>query len=114
MQTFEEVSTPFERVGIDFIGPFVASKNCGNKYAVAFIDHFSRYVETAAVPAATAESIVNAILTKIILRHLLPKEFIVDQGRQFISNLLKTASERSKYELKFTAPPDDKWNDRKV
>ena len=56
MQTFEEVSTPFERVGIDFIGPFVASKNCGNKYAVAFIDHFSRYVETAAVPAATVES----------------------------------------------------------
>jgi hypothetical protein len=109
MQTFDEVSVPFQRVGIDFVGPFVRSTK-GNKHALIFVDHFSRYCESVPVPAATAESVVQAIKHKIILRHSLPKEFFCDRGRQFISNLVKEMKVREKFETNFSAPHNPQTN----
>lgn len=103
MQSFAEVDAPFQRVGIDFIGPFPTSKN-NNKHALIFVDYFSRYIESKPVPEATARAVVDAIKEKIILRHSLPKEFIVDRCRQFTSELLKLAKEKLRYKIKFTAP----------
>jgi len=104
MQNFEEVTTPFERVGIDFVGPFPASRGHGNKHALIFVDHFCRYLESVPVQAANAEEVVDAIKNRIILRHSLPKEFVVDQGKQFTSNLVKAAKERCKFDLNFAVP----------
>src|SRR5207237_9373751 len=65
MQSFTEVTLPFQRLSIDFIGPFNAS-NQGNKYALIMVDHFSRYVEAKAVPQATTEQVIDALLEKVI------------------------------------------------
>lgn len=61
-------------------------------------------MECVPVPAATTECVLEAIRTKIIYRHSLPKEFIVDRVRQFISNLLKVTKEKEKFKVNFTAP----------
>ena len=103
MQTFEEIHKPFERIGIDFIGPFTKSSK-GNRFAMIFIDHFTRYVESVAVPNSVTETVIDCLKDYILYRHSVPKEIILDQGRQFISELNKQSAEDLGYQLKFTAP----------
>src|ERR1044072_779532 len=49
-------SALWERVGIDFVGPFPETRQ-GNKYIITAIDYFTRWPEARAVPAATSKEI---------------------------------------------------------
>jgi len=102
MQTFRGITKPFERLGIDFIGPFKKSLR-GNKHVIVMIDHYSRYVEASAVAEATVDNVILSLHEKIVFRHSCPRENVVDRGRQFISNLMKEHAEKSKYKICYTA-----------
>src|SRR5690606_35591041 len=43
--------SPFETVGIDFLGPFPLSSD-GNRYIIVSVDYLTKYSETKAVPTA--------------------------------------------------------------
>ena len=103
MQNFKEVGKPFERVGVDFIGPFTISER-GNRYCIVFVDHFSRYLEVSPVREATAAAVIEALHDKIIFRHSCPLEIVVDRGSQFLSTMMREHSRKSNYKLRFTAP----------
>ena len=103
MQTFTEVTKPFQRIGIDFIGPFKVSSN-GNKYGLVMIDHISRYIEASAVPQANVTAVIDCLHEKIIFRHSCPLEIVLDRGSQFLSALMKAHAEKSRYKLRYTAP----------
>jgi len=103
MQIFEDATKPFQRIGIDYIGPFNLSDN-RNRYVVVIIDHFSRYVEASAVPKATAEEAIKGLHEKVIYRHSCPYEVVCDRGSQFISGMMKEHAKTSRYKVKYTSP----------
>lgn len=79
---------PFQRVGIDLFGPLPNSSS-GNRWTIVAIDHLTRYVETAALPSATAENVANFFLNQIVLRHGAPKELLSDRGTVFLSKIVE-------------------------
>jgi hypothetical protein len=73
------VGKPFDRVGIDFIGPLpVTSK--GNRYIVVATEYLTKWPEARAVAEATGESVASFFYEDIICRHGSPKELLSDQG----------------------------------
>ena len=48
-----EATAPFERVGMDILGPFPRS-NKGNCHIIVAVDYFMKWVETKAITATTA------------------------------------------------------------
>lgn len=79
---------PFDRVGIDLLGPFPASPT-GNKWVVVAIDHLTRYVETAPLRSGSSEEIANFFIHSLLLRHGAPRVLVSDRGRPFLARLLQ-------------------------
>lgn len=79
---------PFQRVGIDFLGPFPRSAT-NNKWIIVAIDHLTRYAETKCVPAANAQEVAHFFLHSILLRHGAPQQIISDRGTPFVSKVLE-------------------------
>lgn len=87
MQPIPPTEIPFQRLGIDLLGPFPKSR-CGNRWIVVSVDYATTYVETKAIPDSSAEQIAMFLLQRIILRHGAPRELISDRGRNFLSAIL--------------------------
>jgi len=59
---------PFEVTAMDVTGPYLTTPR-GNKYLLTFIDHFSKYVESFAIPDQTVETCARIYATQIVTRH---------------------------------------------
>jgi len=93
MQFFPTPEQPFERVQIDFTGPFpVSSKQ--NKLLISAVDYLTRWVELRAVRHATTETLVQFFIEQIICRHDVPKIFQSDNGTIFTSDFFQTFTQR--------------------
>nr|CAH0098669.1 unnamed protein product [Daphnia galeata] len=83
---------PFERIGIDLIGPFPQSTT-KNKHIIVAVDYFTKWVIVKAVPRATTEELVEFFVKRIVLQHGAPTFLISDRGRcfkaDFMAKLLK-------------------------
>ena len=86
MQLVEPPLKPFERIGIDFVGPFPTTYAHNNKYILVIIDHLTRYVEAKACKAADAKSAISALKECVIFRHSCPSEILCDNGSSFRSS----------------------------
>ena len=78
---------PWERVGIDFIGPLPVTEK-GNHYIITAINYFTRWSEAKAVPHATAEQAVEFLYENIICRYGLVKYFHTNRGTYFNNELM--------------------------
>ena len=67
-----EVGEPFERIGIDFVGPLERTKR-RNRYILVVTDYLTKWPEAKAMKEATAENVVKFIYEGIICRHGCPK-----------------------------------------
>jgi hypothetical protein len=76
-----------DRVAIDTVGELPEDKH-GNKYIIAAIDCFSRYIELYAAPDTTAISAAYA-LGDWISRYGVPSQVVSDNGTQFVNTLLE-------------------------
>ena len=83
-----EVEYPFEKVGIDLLGPFPVSV-AGNVHIIVAVDYLTKWCETKAVPTATAVEVANFVVEQLILRHGTPRSLVSDQGKCFMSRLMK-------------------------
>ena len=83
------VSKPFEIVGVDVCGP-ITKTNAGNKYIVVFSDYFTKWVEAFAVPDQQSSTIAKLLINQIITRHGAPEKLLSDQGKPFLSKLIKS------------------------
>lgn len=81
------ISTPFERIGIDLLGPFRRSTR-GNTMIIVATDYATRYVEAAALPDGKATSVAKFMLENIITRHGAPRYILSDRGATFRSELV--------------------------
>ncbi|UYV78615.1 K02A2.6-like [Cordylochernes scorpioides] len=70
---------PFERIGIDFVGPLPSTKN-RKKWIIVLTDYYTRYAETRAVSEATVKEVSKFLVEDIFLRHGAPQYLISDRA----------------------------------
>ena len=73
---------------MDVVGLIPETKS-GNLYILTIQDNFTKYPLAIPLPNHEANTIVDAFVKKFICIFESPKEVLMDQGRDFLSNLLK-------------------------
>ncbi|UYV71683.1 hypothetical protein LAZ67_9000031, partial [Cordylochernes scorpioides] len=101
LQPLPPANFPFERIGIDFVGPLPSTKN-RKKWIIVLTDYYTRYAETRAVSEATVKEVSKFLVEDIFLRHGAPQYLISDKGSQFTSNLMKEVMKTCKIKHCFT------------
>jgi transcription initiation factor IIE alpha subunit len=84
-----KVGQPFDRIGMDIVGPLPKTKK-GNKYIVVATEYLTKWPEARAIPDAKAKSVVSFFYEDIICRHGCPKELLTDRGTHFVNEMLNT------------------------
>ncbi len=79
-----KVSRPNQIVAMDVIGP-LRRTSAGNAYGLVMIDLFTKWVEVAAIPDQTADTVVKAVQREWVASHGVPERFLTDQGTNFES-----------------------------
>ncbi|XP_062415775.1 uncharacterized protein LOC134107852 [Pungitius pungitius] len=80
------VEVPFERIGMDLIGPFHRSAR-GYRFVLVLMDYATRYPEAVPLRNISAKSVAQALF-QVISRVGIPKEILTDQGTSFMSRTL--------------------------
>ena len=75
---------PFDKWGMDLLGPFPPTKG-QRKFIIVAMDYLSKYVEIEAPSTITDKQVCQFIWHNIITRYGIPHIIITDNGRQFIS-----------------------------
>lgn len=83
------ISSPFERISTDILGPLPFCKDSKNRYVLVFVDYFTKYVEMVPIKNIDAAIVANEFLKNIICRHGVPKYLHSDRGTQYLSNIVK-------------------------
>ena len=83
-----EPHIPFDQIGIDFVGPLPTTDE-GNRYILVITDYASRWVEAFPTADRKATTVAKILINEIICRHGAPKVILSDQGKEFLSNLIK-------------------------
>lgn len=97
------ITTPFERVAVDLIGPFSPTSDKGNRYVLTLIDFATRYPDAVALPAIDAVHVAEA-LVEMFSRIGIPKEMVTDQGATFTSELMSEVGRLLSIKLLKTSP----------
>ena len=79
---------PSQQVGVDLVGPFPVTSR-GNKWILVLTDHFSRWQDALPIADATAETVAEALETRVFSYMGLPKRLHSDRGTQFESELMQ-------------------------
>ena len=72
--------------------PFPTSIN-GNKYILVITEYLTRWCEAIALSDATANSVAQALLQRVIFPHGCPRQHLLDQGSQFRSEVIRVLSQ---------------------
>lgn len=94
--------TPFAQLGVDI--KHVITSQTGHKYIIVAIDYLTKYVEARALLVQTSSEIASFIYEEIIIRHGCPKIIITDNGRPFISDLIKITCKQFGIKQKTISP----------
>ncbi|XP_073727643.1 uncharacterized protein [Misgurnus anguillicaudatus] len=81
------IETPFERIGMDIVGPLPRSGR-GHQYILVMVDYATRYPEAVPLRKATSKQIAKELFL-ISTRVGIPKEILTDQGTPFMSRVMK-------------------------
>lgn len=87
-----KVGQPFDRLGMDIVGPLPKTKN-GNMYIIVATEYLTKWPEARAIPNAKASSVVTFFYEDIICRHGCPKEILTDRGTHFVNEMLNSLCE---------------------
>jgi len=77
---------PMERLNIDTIGPLKEDER-GNKYIIAIIDSFTRWIGLYSVRDVTAECAIDALIEHFGIFGC-PAQLLSDNGSQFVNELI--------------------------
>lgn len=88
MHPLTPTTRPFQRVGIDTLGPFRKSFN-GNQKIIVATDYHSRYAIVLPVRKENSEVIASMIIHEIILKYGAPSIILTDRGKSFQTDLIK-------------------------
>jgi hypothetical protein len=92
LQSIPAASRPFQRLGVDLVGPLPQSRR-GNRHLLVFVDYLTKWPEVYALPEATAEAVARVYVEQIICRHGAPEALLSDRGKQFLSEVMRHVNE---------------------
>lgn len=81
------IETPFERIGLDIVGPLPKSAR-GHQYILVILDYATRYPEAIPLRKATSRQIAKELFL-LFTSMGIPKEILTDQGSPFMSRVMK-------------------------
>lgn len=79
------VAIPFERWGIDAVGPLPETK-AGNRHIITAIDYATRWVVAKAVKSVDAVTVAKFLYEDILMNYGSPFELISDRGNAFLAD----------------------------
>src|ERR1044071_1907148 len=88
-----EPTGPWERVGVDFVGPLPETKR-GNRYIIVAMDYLTRWPEVRATTSATAVEASKFIYEDIIYRHGIVDIIHTDQGTHFVNEMMEALEKK--------------------
>ena len=97
------ISTPFERIAIDIVGPLNPPSILGHKYIFTIIDYATSFFEALALREITSVNIAESLMT-VFSRVGIPREVISDRGTQFTSDLMSEIHKLVGIKHIFTTP----------
>jgi transposase InsO family protein len=97
------VARPFEKVGIDVLGPFPASA-AGNVNVIVAVDYLTKWAEARAMKTATARDAAEFFVEEIVLRHGAPESVVTDCGKCFIADFTKQVMRLMEVDHRTTTP----------
>ena len=100
---------PFQRIGIDIIGPLPVTIR-GNRYIVTAMDYFTKWPEARAIKTANAEEVSSFIYEDIICRHGCPQKILTDRGSHFNNQLIARLMEKFEIVHNLSTPYHPKTN----
>ena len=80
--------TAFDKVAMDIVGPLPKTAH-GNEYILTLQDQLTKFSMGIPLPDQTAETIAEAFVDRFICVLGAPKAILTDQGRNFISDLMR-------------------------
>ncbi|XP_057724061.1 uncharacterized protein LOC130940023 [Arachis stenosperma] len=96
------VSWPFDKWGIDILGPFPTAPR-QVKYLVVAIDYFSKWIEAQPLAKITSAQMINFVWKSIICKFGIPSHITTDNGRQFIDQSFKNFLQNLKIKQHFSS-----------
>ncbi|KAL2630757.1 hypothetical protein R1flu_015443 [Riccia fluitans] len=84
-----EITGPFKKWGLDFVGPIYPAASNGHRYLLVATDYKTKWVEAASLPDCTTRSTVEFLYSYILARYGCPEELISDQGSHFVNQAIK-------------------------
>ncbi len=100
-QELPPVDQPMERVSIDITE--MRSEAIGQKYVLAAIDNFSRFVNLYPMSTRTAESVISK-LDMVVVTYGVPRVLLANNAREFCSEKLKTWCRKNGIRLVHSTP----------
>ena len=88
LQAMPIIEVPFQRVGIDLIGPITPVSGRGNRFALTLVDFATKFPEVVPLKNIDTISVAEALIG-IFARTGVPDEILSDQGSQFKSDMMK-------------------------
>ncbi|GFW36447.1 retrovirus-related Pol polyprotein from transposon 412 [Trichonephila clavipes] len=97
------VGAPFERIAFDILGPLPRTAS-GNKYLLVVMDYFTKWPEVYPIPDQEAPTVAEAVVQHWISRYGVPLQLHSDQGRNFVSAVLKGSQNYIRIDKTKTTP----------
>ena len=97
-------TTAFEKISMDIVGPLPETKS-GNLCILTIQDNFTKYSLAIPLPNHQGSTIADAFVKKFICIFGSPKGVLTDQGRDFLSKLLKRLAKRFRIKQFRTSKP---------
>ena len=92
--------TPFEKVGLDIIGPLPIT-DTGNTHILVFIDYLTKWTESIPLSQTDAPEIAKHLYSELICRHGTPEVIITDNASNFASKLMTEVCKILRISLQF-------------
>jgi transposase InsO family protein len=102
---------PFEKWGIDFVGPIAPATRHGRKrYILVATDYATEWAETAATRSDDAKIVAKFLYENIISQFGCPKELISDRNTHFLNSTIEALTNKYLIKHRKTSPHHSKAN----
>ena len=101
---------PFEKWGINFIGPIFSVSSRKKRYIILATDYATKWVEAKATRKNDAETSVNFLFEEILMRFGHPLELVSDRGTHFLNDVIVDLTDKYLIKHRKTTPYNPKAN----
>ena len=78
----------WQRIAMDIVGPLPETYS-GNRYILVMSEYATRYMIAVAMKDQKAKTVAKHFIINVILKYGSPLQILTDQGKNFLSNLMK-------------------------